>query len=334
MITLVVFYTTIIIFPILIQRIYKCKIATYISPILLCFFFSDQLITVHQDSYVGIGICMVVLSIPMILILNQCESLFHKVQLLLGLIVLMSFANIGREHTSLGLFFILIYLIVLEMIRAVKNKRWLELVVYFALGLITPLSYNLCATTIPNFLLRINGQEQWLTSSTAWHSIYIGFGFFENPYNIVYLDECMMEKVREISPNIIYASNEYYDTCKELVMKLLNEDFLFCIKSFVMKAIYTLGGMVLATLRRVTRDLCIAYISFNMYKNRFNINKGFLYKRKDIIIVGCIFILAGIAPAILTAPWIHYCITAYATCQVGIMLLFLYILENKVNSRR
>ena len=328
LITLVTFYFTIIIFPILIQKIFRCRLATYIAPISLCFFFNDYLLTVYNDVYVGLGICMVVLSVPLIIILIECQIHRRKILLYFILIMVMSVANIAREHTSLGLLIVLLYLIIAEIIKAVKGKEWVYLMEYICIGFLMLISYNLCATIIPNALLRMNGQEQWLTSSTAWHNIYIGFGYFDNPYDLVYLDECAYAKVKEINANALCPSNEYFDICKALVIDLFKKDWIFCVKTAILKTIYIFREMLVVTLRRISRVICIIFIVYNVYKKKMRDGVFFVYT-KQIIIVGSIFILIGAIPSILTAPSIAYSITAYAAIQIMIMMTMFSILAEK-----
>ena len=116
-----------------------------------------------------------------------------------------------------------------------EKKTVKEIFMLGVILLVGILGYNFCSSGLPNILLKTNGQDKWLTASTAWHNIYIGFGYFNNPYNIVYLDECAVEKVHALDSSILYPSNEYFEACKELVLNLIQTDFWFCLVSLIKK---------------------------------------------------------------------------------------------------
>lgn len=68
-----------------------------------------------------------------------------------------------------------------------------------------------------------------------WHSVYIGFGFLNNPYGIQYQDEVAIEKVRSISPGVGYLSQEYEEILKTEVMSLIKNHPLFVVSTLFAK---------------------------------------------------------------------------------------------------
>ena len=170
------------------------------------------------------------------ILLFKTNDIRNRLKLYLLLVLIISFSNIAREHTSLGILSCFLISGIKDICVFRREKKTVKEI--FMLGvilLVGILGYNFCSSGLPNILLKTNGQDKWLTASTAWHNIYIGFGYFNNPYNIVYLDECAVEKVHALDSSILYPSNEYFEACKELVFNLIQTDFWFCLVSLIKK---------------------------------------------------------------------------------------------------
>ena len=73
-----------------------------------------------------------------------------------------------------------------------------------------------------------------------WHSFYIGFGYLENDLGIRYKDEVAMAKVRSISPDAVYLSQEYNDILRNEVIKLFKEHPYFALQTLAAKGAYIL----------------------------------------------------------------------------------------------
>lgn len=326
----VMIYLSILLFPILILRLFHNRAAAYASPVLLCLFFYDFFITNYRDTYIVIGICSIILAIPLILMLDCCPKGNARISIYIKLTVIMSFSNIARAHTSLGLLIILICLVISDIVKSVKEKKQSESLKYIIFLFIMLSVYNLFASIIPNILLVLLGQEKGHSSATAWHNIYIGFGFLDNPYNIIYSDSCIADKVKELYPDIIYLSDEYFAVCKHLVFELLLSDPFFCIKNVLIKTICTPVYIVFDTIRGIPRGVCIGGTALYWLRTR---RKNSIFIKKKWIFFWCILFVTGITPSILTIPSVSYSITAYASFQMLFIMLILYFISNTTRTK-
>ncbi len=69
-----------------------------------------------------------------------------------------------------------------------------------------------------------------------WHSIYIGFGFLKyDKLNIDYNDQCAMDKVESVDPNILFASKKYCEILRQEVFKILMNYPFFAIRTVFAK---------------------------------------------------------------------------------------------------
>lgn len=68
-----------------------------------------------------------------------------------------------------------------------------------------------------------------------WHSIYIGFGFLNNRYGIVYDDKIAINKAKDTKFNVALYSKEYENILKREVIKLILNDPYFVIKTIFAK---------------------------------------------------------------------------------------------------
>ena len=71
---------------------------------------------------------------------------------------------------------------------------------------------------------------------TNWHSIYIGLGFVENDYGIVYDDSVAIEHARRVDPDVTYLGPGYGETLRKLVFDLARDDPGFIVDNVTSKA--------------------------------------------------------------------------------------------------
>lgn len=302
---------------------YKNLLVSLITPVLGYICFEDFVFRVKYDVYVAIGIWMIVVATILFILLFSMEGYKQHVIIYIILAVVISFSNFAREHTSLG---ILVCFLISGMKDIYHYKSLKERIVLIIVLIFGVWGYGFLASGLPNILMRLDGQSQWLTVSTAWHNIYIGFGYFDNPYGIEYLDECAVEAVKRIDANIPYYSDEYFSTCKMLVLELIKNDFAFCCISLIKKLIWIIGGIGIVTLRRAGRILMVLMEVIYLLKEKGTIN-SFLKKHIYIALYALIVGVIGLVPSVLTAPNIIYSITSYAMVQMVILLLFVRILN-------
>ena len=299
-----------------------------ITPILGYLCFEDYLFRAKQDVYVAVGIWMVVLSFPLFILLLENR---RSIVIYIILVFVVSFSNIAREHTSLGV--LLCFVIcglkdILSCIRTRNIKQAWRMGFILCAGVC---GYSFCSSTLANLLLELNGQEKWLTASTAWHNIYIGFGYFKNPYGIEYLDECAAAAVNAMDSSIVYASNAYYVACKNLVFDLVGRDFIFCVTSLIKKFIWSVGGIGIVVLRRVARIIMVVF-GLRYIIKKFDLAS--LQKYIYSIILFLIVLMVGIIPSVLTAPYIQYSITSYAMVVMSILWIFMRIIHEEFLEKR
>ena len=302
---------------------YKKLLVSLITPVLGYICFEDFVFRVKYDVYVAIGIWMIVVATILFILLFSMEGYKQHVIIYIILAVVISFSNFAREHTSLG---ILVCFLISGMKDIYHYKLLKERMVLIIVMIFGILGYGFLSSGLPNILMRLDGQSYWMTVSTAWHNIYIGFGYFDNPYGIEYLDECAYEAVKRIDVNIPYYSDQYFNTCKMLVLELIKNDFAFCCISLIKKLIWIVGEIGIVTLRRAGRILMVLMEVIYLLKEKGTIN-SFLKKNIYIALYALIVGVIGLVPSVLTAPYMIYSITSYAMVQMVILLMFVKILN-------
>lgn len=234
--SIIFFIVVIVSFPFYIEWKTNNWVCAYMTPFILCIFYYDTLLLTQFDTYFALSVGCIFLGVPLIELSQHEIYRSKKILDYLLLIILISVTNIARLHVSLGLMIIVAFLLIRELVR--DKKRFYTWIILLGLLLYF---YNFLATKLPEIILRCNNREMLNITNTAWHNILIGFGTFDNPYNLRYIDECGWNIVHSIDPTIKYASNEYYLKCKELVMNLFSKDLKFCLLSFTKKTIFSVG---------------------------------------------------------------------------------------------
>lgn len=309
-------------------------ICSCISPFLLCVLFYVYVLTTKCEVYEVLSICVVFWGIPLIEIVSNEKNQKKKKGWYLLLIFLVSITNIARLHVSLGLMLITAFLLVIDIIKSVKNHSILNSFIQIILLFLLFCLDDFFAVSLPEYLIQNDNQPMLNLTNTAWHSVLIGFGTFDNPYNLYYSDTCAWELVHSIDPNIQYASNEYYLKCKELVLEMLRSDFGFCFLSFIKKALRTMRMLIYALIKGKITFVFLAIFSVFYFLNRkiYTI-RNFYNDEKNTIFYILVIVLTGSLFSILVTPEIAYSFTSVSAlffCIFNFILIFISkYLDNK-----
>lgn len=84
-----------------------------------------------------------------------------------------------------------------------------------------------------------SGQDVIPSHHPIWHSIFVGFGYLNNEYGIVYDDGCAISLVKKIRPDVVYVSKEYESVLRTLVMRIMQRD-----PFFVLSTLFAKGGHI------------------------------------------------------------------------------------------
>ena len=96
----------------------------FIVPIIGYICYEDYIFRVKNDVYVAIGIWMVVISVPMFLLLSKTQDIRKRLKLYMLLVLIISFSNIAREHTSLGILLCFLISGIKDMCVYRREKKW------------------------------------------------------------------------------------------------------------------------------------------------------------------------------------------------------------------
>jgi hypothetical protein len=187
-------------------------------------------------------------------------------------------------------------------------------------------SQGFLAQTVPNaFLPSLIGKMDYGHAQGPWHTAYIGFGWKENKYGIIYKDGSASAKVKEYDPGITYLSEEYMRVLRSEYFKLLKEDPAFFIGSYLNKFVKITkmcfgyfkkrGGVILAGVL-----LCIFMVAYMLTPG----SQGCKLSRKlprtlrstALLMLPCglFCVFAGMIPAMIAVPRTSYLTGPYAAC--------------------
>ena len=198
---------------------------------------------------------IVVAFIPFIIYFLQKEINYKYLLAFTFIIgILTTLSNSIRPQSALPV--ILFFLILIFFKKSIEPKKKIILIAILVAGSFLPVFYfNSLIAKRDAFLVKnvpdYTQTETNLSNQGAfWHSIYIGFGFLNNPYGINYKDEIAIAKVQSIKPGTYYLSNEYQNILKKEVFKLVKQHPQFVIRTIAAKTgvilfyfIICLGGI-------------------------------------------------------------------------------------------
>lgn len=182
-------------------------------------------------------------------------------------------ANSIRSQAGIPVAIFLIVFLFLNKFFDIKKKA--VLVGLLIIGSLLPVVYfnslvskrdTFLAQNVPNY----TEIETTLSNQGAfWHSIYIGFGFLDNPYGIRYEDGIANGKVQSIKPGTPYLSKEYQNILKSEVFKLMLTH-----PDFAMRTIAAKLGVIVYYLLRFS---CLGVLLAIFYRKDLQLDIAFFF---------------------------------------------------------
>jgi hypothetical protein len=246
------------------------------------------IISINSGAVYSVPPSTIVAVLPWFLYFSKKEQLtpfFLGIGFLSGTAI--GFSHSIRMNGAAGLMIFMGAAVVFLIQYSLKDK--LKLVAAIALGLLIPI---LCFSHLSGkrdaYLIQQSETYQPVKQRYLfWHSIYIGFGYLNNPLGIEYNDWSAINKVQSISPNTENYSKEYVEILKKEVFRLARTE-----KNFVLHTVFAkIGVMLFFFVYSANLGLIAAYY----YPNKWPLNIPFLMA-----------ILFSAAPGILVMPYRRY----------------------------
>ena len=216
---------------------------------------------------------------------NQLTPLFLGVGFLSG--VTIGFSHSIRVHGATGM--VLFMGVVIVFLIQYPPKEKLKLAAAIVMGLLVPiLCFSYLTEKRDAYLMQqTENYQPTKRGNLFWHSIYIGFGYLNNPMGIEYKDSAAFDKVRSISPDTVIYSKEYVEILKEETFRIIKTH-----KNFVLHTVFAkIGALLFFFLYSANLGLIAAYF----YPKKRALESAFL-----------IAILFSTAPGILVMPFRNY----------------------------
>jgi hypothetical protein len=149
--------------------------------------------------------------------------------------VAIEIANIFRSHAGTGVLIFMLIILVFYVQSSWKQK--MILLMFVAIGVLAPSLFfhqildkrdMYLKNLYPNYKVALRGHP-------FWHTAYIGFGFLNNEFGIKYKDEIAIGKVKSISPETAYLSEEYETILRNETLNLIRTNRLFVFQSIFAK---------------------------------------------------------------------------------------------------
>ena len=218
----------------------------------------------------------------------------------------LGYAHYIRSFSAIPVLFFILCLTFVGNNLSKKRKCFVFLALL--LGLMIPvLNFTYVIHKRDVFLSRVSTETPASFSNhhPMWDSMYLGLGYYKNPYNIKYADNSGVKKVASIKSGVIYLSSEYDEILKRAYFSFIKDHPAFYIKS-QFKKVYRM-------ISHRTKSWCLILflLIFFPKKNRW-IDVAFILS-----------ILISILPGVLVVPLKNYILGyisllySYAMLSIG-----------------
>jgi hypothetical protein len=150
-----------------------------------------------------------------------------------------------RSYSSFAVLIFMVSSILLYLKETFKYK--VVLILVLLTGCLLPIIHFNCVFAAYSAYAR---SINWPTIETRnnhvfWHSVLAGFGFLNNDLGIKWDDEIIINKIKNIAPDIKYPSDAYETIARQEVINLIKNHFYF-----VLSTIFAKVGILLLILLR------------------------------------------------------------------------------------
>jgi len=220
-----------VIFPVLIYKVFENKIVAFIAPILVHLFCGNILYGFKTDSFWGMS-WTIMLAFPMIYLLSRPGWCYKKTALVVIIGVVCSVGNVMRNHNGFVPMILVFVILLHKFIRKeIKLLNFLLLCVFFYF------CYESISTFIPLFVGGCLKLPTLNNGAFVWHAILCGLGHYPNEYGLICNDEIISKVVQQYYPYQVYATDEYANSCRKLVFEILFTNPIFVISVYFSKFI-------------------------------------------------------------------------------------------------
>ncbi len=333
------------VYPAIMQRLTKSLLISVLTPVLAYIILGKYLFQFKTDLYWGYA-WSTILGVPLVCILFSKKWDIKSWYFFLATCFIISASNVLRTQMALPIT-LLVFILLITKLLVLKPKKtahesentqtaysskiknllkcnaqlFLALIILFA-------SQGLLAKTIPDiFLPHFIGEKNPGFAAGPWHSAYIGLGFKENKYGIIYKDGCAMSKVQELAPGTKYLSEKYMNVLKAEYFRILKEDPAFFINVYKAKFVtiinmcytnfekrngvsFTIILSLLFVITCMTRSKSKRYSFFNRLPNPLQTPATLMLPAS----LFCIF--GGMITPMIAIPRKSYLIGSYAACDL------------------
>ena len=353
------------ILPYCVARLFRSFRLALFSPFLFFLLIWQYFLHIYYTDYWGMGWATFI-SLPLLyLFLNNHGDSKSMWKIFIALCVLAGIANIPRAHAGIGIIIVTGLLMLYKVYCCNSGGIWKNLVCSICVVAFMGGGYFLFTTVIPNMYLSKLGYDNSMTATKvhklgSWHTLYIGLGWDsptsispklsflarENPYDIIFLDECAMEAVsrenhlpmgptyRQVKDQFGYTpeakkilaevfTEGYFDILKNLYFKALEEHPLWFIGSYIKK--FFVCGLVLLK-DTFAYIVFIGAVYFTMRK-KCPVRIGGIVGKGLYGVLG-VLILFGLLPGLIAAPSHVYLLGSIAAVQSICFLVLLEVLAS------
>ncbi|NBJ96846.1 hypothetical protein D5282_05815 [bacterium 1xD8-48] len=225
----------VVFYPIIFYYLFEYnKWIAMFSPVFWLLCEGPCLVYLQADTYWSLA-WTVSMALPLLFILikRKWDGISNLLYLLI--LIIMSVGNLPRNHSSLAIFAITIAVVGWKLKKKELENSFLYGIRKGSIVLVGIIAYCMLVSVIPKCYMQITGQEGLVSNYGPWHTIYISYGFEDNPYGITFRDECAKEKVNEIMPGTEYLSEEYFEILKKECFRMWKENPIYFIGSYCRK---------------------------------------------------------------------------------------------------
>ena len=282
------------------------------SPLLIWSFCGEWLFQTHTDFHWA-SYWIIIVSMPLLIILYRRKWDRLSWFVFASLCICISFSNMIRAQSALPALIAVLVIIYLKLILPAwksrnSNKPFCKsnFIVLFAIVTVI-LSYILLETIMPAVYSAINGTQRTTNSEQFWHSLYIGLGWEENPFGIVYTDEFVLLRAVELGADI-YTRNAR-DVIREEYLMLMRENAAFFISSYIRKFFHII--ITVSHLARIPLLMsCVLYIV------AFVKNRTLFKKYLPALLIITAGLLIGCIEAMIAVPTVRYLFGSIAAANL------------------
>ena len=319
-------------YPLITYKITKSIILSVLSPVFI-FQLTGRFLFMQKNDISWILAWIVIIGVPLLYIYYEENNTKTATLVFVTICLIIGVSNVFRVHAALPITIIFAAIVLRKFVNKYKAGKENITLIFLLVSLIAIIFSYIFFTDIVNIIYAIiTNRVSDLQRMGPWHTIYIGLGWEENPFNIIFNDACADNAAKGVNPDVIYCSGEYMDILKNLYLDLFKSNKSYFFLTYTKKLFVCIYWDISYSIKHeqgfsfIIYIICFLSVLYIFFKQKDIIRN--IVKQYGLLFAICFILIFGmLLYPMMAHPNLPYLYGSLAACEMLIFFVLLALLQ-------